>query len=69
MQYTNLGRSGLKVSRIALGCMTYWLKPTDWFLGEAESREFIKRALDLGITYVDTAYGYGDGDRRRPRFA
>jgi aryl-alcohol dehydrogenase-like predicted oxidoreductase len=62
MQYTNLGKSGLKVSRIALGCMSYGLTPTEWFLGEAESREFLKRALDLGITTFDTANMYGQGE-------
>jgi 1-deoxyxylulose-5-phosphate synthase len=48
MQYVNLGRTGLKVSRICLGCMTYgsprW---REWVLAEQASRPFIKRALDL----------------------
>ena len=62
MQYTNLGKTGLKVSRIALGCMTYQMKPERWFKGEEESRTFIKRALELGINFFDTANMYSDGE-------
>jgi aryl-alcohol dehydrogenase (NADP+) len=56
MQYVNLGRSGLKVSRICLGTMSYGsssAKP--WILDEAEGRPLIQRALELGINYFDTA--------------
>ncbi len=64
MDYVNLGASGLKVSRICLGCMSYGdPKSGDhpWALGEAESRPFIERALELGINFFDTAnlYSYG----------
>ena len=56
MDTINLGRTGLKVSRICLGTMTYgspsWRQ---WVLPEEESRPFIKRALDLGINFFDTA--------------
>jgi aryl-alcohol dehydrogenase-like predicted oxidoreductase len=62
MEYANLGRSGLKVSRIALGCMSYGLRPTAWRLSEADSRPFIRRALDLGINFFDTADMYGEGE-------
>ena len=52
MDYVNLGRTGLKVSRLCLGCMTY-REPGrgthEWTLPEAESRPFIQRALDAGI--------------------
>ena len=62
MEYVNLGSSGLKVSRLCLGTMTYgsnsWRK---WVLGEAESRPFIQRAFDLGINFIDTADMYSDG--------
>lgn len=63
MEYTRLGKTGLKVSRICLGTMTYG-KPTDrwpWALNEEESRPFIKKALELGINFFDTAdiYSYG----------
>jgi 1-deoxyxylulose-5-phosphate synthase len=62
MQYVNLGRSGLKVSRLCLGTMTYgspdW-RP--WVLTEEQSRPFIRRALDLGITFFDTADMYSRG--------
>ncbi|WP_237481388.1 aldo/keto reductase [Lichenibacterium dinghuense] len=64
MDHVNLGRTGLKVSRLCLGCMTYGEPERGnhpWTLPEAESRPFIKRALDLGITFFDTANVYSDG--------
>ncbi len=64
MNYVKLGRTGFKRSRICLGCMTYG-EPNRgnhlWTLGEAESRPFIKRALDGGINFFDTANVYSDG--------
>lgn len=63
MQYVRLGRSGLKVSRLCLGCMTYGA-PTErwpWALDEQASRPFIKRALELGINFFDTANMYSAG--------
>ncbi|GJE62468.1 aldo/keto reductase [Methylobacterium trifolii] len=59
-----LGRTGLDVSPICLGCMTYGIPergPHPWTLGEAESRPFIRKALDLGINFFDTANYYSDG--------
>jgi aryl-alcohol dehydrogenase-like predicted oxidoreductase len=62
MQYTRLGSTGLKVSRICLGAMTYGSKKwREWVLDEAESRPFIQRALELGITFFDTADMYSVG--------
>jgi aryl-alcohol dehydrogenase-like predicted oxidoreductase len=64
MKYTKLGRTGLDVSRLCLGCMSYGVPDRGnhpWTLGEAESRPFIKRALDLGINFFDTANVYSDG--------
>jgi aryl-alcohol dehydrogenase-like predicted oxidoreductase len=61
MKYTNLGKTGLKVSRICLGCMSYGLKEREWGLDEEQSRPFIKRALELGINFFDTANMYGNG--------
>jgi len=62
MEYVRLGRTGLKVSRICLGCMTYGSKKwRDWVLEEDESRPFIKRALELGINFFDTANVYSLG--------
>jgi 1-deoxyxylulose-5-phosphate synthase len=62
MDYVNLGRSGLKVSRICLGMMTYGSSAwRDWVLDEADSRPFIRRALDLGINFFDTADAYSLG--------
>jgi aryl-alcohol dehydrogenase-like predicted oxidoreductase len=69
MEYVNLGKTGLKVSRITLGCMTYGAPvevPTPgshaWTLNEAESQPFLKQALDLGINFFDTANVYSRGE-------
>lgn len=64
MDYVNLGKTGLKVSRLCLGCMTYGEPDRGnhpWTLGEEESRPFIQRALDLGINFFDTANVYSAG--------
>jgi len=62
MQYLPLGNTGLKVSRICLGMMTYGSKQwRDWVLDEEESRPFIKRALELGLNFFDTANVYSLG--------
>jgi 1-deoxyxylulose-5-phosphate synthase len=62
MEYVNLGSTGVKVSRICFGCMTYGSKKwREWVLEEEEGREFIKRALDLGINFFDTADMYSLG--------
>ena len=62
MDYVRLGKTGLKVSRICLGCMTYGSsKWRDWVLDEADSRPFFKQALDLGINFFDTADVYSVG--------
>ena len=62
MEYTNLGRTGLKVSRIALGCMSYDLTGKNWHLNEEDGKSFIKKALDLGINFFDTANMYSSGE-------
>ena len=70
MDYINLGKTGLKVSRICLGCMTYGAAETSsaagghhaWTLNEEESRPFIKRAVDAGINFFDTANNYSSGE-------
>ena len=61
MNYTNLGKAGVKVSRVCLGCMSYGIEKRNWRLDEEQSRPFIKRALELGINFFDTANMYGDG--------
>ncbi len=62
MQYAQLGRSGLTVSRICLGCMSYGSsKWRPWILDEAEARPFYRKALDLGINFFDTADMYSLG--------
>jgi aryl-alcohol dehydrogenase-like predicted oxidoreductase len=64
MKYIRLGNTGLKVSQLCLGCMSYgdpalgWHR---WVLPEAESRPFIKKALDSGINFFDTANAYSKG--------
>ena len=62
MDYVNLGRSGLKVSRICLGMMTYGTsKWRPWVLDEEDSRPFIRQALEMGINFFDTADMYSQG--------
>jgi aryl-alcohol dehydrogenase-like predicted oxidoreductase len=64
MDYVRLGQTGLKVSRVCLGCMTYGVPERGahpWSLDEEKSRPFIKRALELGINFFDTANTYSDG--------
>jgi aryl-alcohol dehydrogenase-like predicted oxidoreductase len=63
MEYVRFGSTGMKVSRICLGCMSYG-GPTErwpWALDEKNSRPFIKRALELGINFFDTANVYSNG--------
>src|SRR5881409_1821033 len=62
MEYVNLGPSGLKVSRLCLGAMTYGSKQwRPWVLEEEEARPFVRKALGLGINYFDTADMYSVG--------
>ena len=62
MDYTKLGSTGRKVSRICLGCMTYGSKSwRQWVLEEEESRPFLRRSLELGINFFDTADMYSLG--------
>jgi len=62
MEYVNLGQSGLKVSRVCLGMMTYGTPEwREWVLSEEQSRPFIQRALEAGINYFDTADMYSQG--------
>ena len=62
MEFINFGRTGLKVSRLCLGCMTYGSSQwREWVLNEEESRPFIKHALEAGINFFDTANMYSDG--------
>jgi aryl-alcohol dehydrogenase-like predicted oxidoreductase len=68
MKYVNLGKTGLEVSRIGLGCMSYGVPCGDykpgsyaWALSEEESKPFLRQALDLGINFFDTANVYSHG--------
>ncbi len=67
MDYARLGNTGLQVSRICLGCMSYGKSkpappPWPWTLSEEDGRPFIKPALDLGINFFDTANVYSVGE-------
>ncbi len=62
MEYTTLGSTGMAVSRICLGTMNFGWTQDGWRLGEAESKEIIERAIDLGITFIDTANVYRGGE-------
>ncbi|HBS45770.1 MAG TPA: aldo/keto reductase, partial [Paenibacillus sp.] len=64
MDYVKLGNTGLDVSRLCLGCMSFgvaerWIH--QWVLDEEQSRLIIKKALELGINFFDTANVYSDG--------
>lgn len=64
LEYVKLGSTGLEVSRICLGCMSYGIPergPHAWTLDEQQSRPFIQKALELGINFFDTANIYSDG--------
>lgn len=64
MQYTKLGNSDLNVSRICMGCMGFGDAANgqhSWTLDEEHSREIIKRGLELGVNFFDTAIGYQSG--------
>ncbi|WP_136715996.1 aldo/keto reductase [Halorientalis salina] len=66
MEYTTLGDTGMEVSRLCLGCMSFgdpdW---REWVLDEAESQPIIDRAIDLGINFFDTANMYSTGESER----
>jgi aryl-alcohol dehydrogenase-like predicted oxidoreductase len=64
MDYVKFGKTGLGVSRLCIGCMTYGVPdrgPHPWTLDEEKSRPLIRKALDLGINFFDTANVYSDG--------
>ena len=64
MEYLKFGKTGLDVSRLCIGCMTYGIPergPHPWTLDEEKSRPLIKQAVELGINFFDTANVYSDG--------
>jgi aryl-alcohol dehydrogenase-like predicted oxidoreductase len=66
MEYTTLGDTGLEVSRICLGCMSFGTSDwRDWVLDEEEGIELVERAIDLGINFFDTANMYSMGESER----
>lgn len=68
MEYTVLGNSNLKVSKVCLGCMGFGRvtnDENDWHLGLEDTKAIIKYALDHGINFFDTAMGYGNGESER----
>ena len=63
MEYTTLGTTGIDVSRLCLGCMSFGKQNRDdWMLDEEGGRELIERAIELGITFFDTANIYSQGE-------
>lgn len=66
MQYINIGKTGMKVSRLCLGMMSYGSKSwREWVLPEEDAKPFVKRALDAGINFFDTADVYSLGESER----
>ena len=66
MEYTTLGDTGMEVSRICLGCMSFGTSDwRDWVLDEEDGIELVDRALDLGINFFDTANMYSVGESER----
>ncbi|MFC6726005.1 aldo/keto reductase [Halobium palmae] len=66
MEYTTLGDTGIEVSRICLGCMSFGTSDwRDWVLDEEEGRELVDRAIELGINFFDTANMYSRGESER----
>ena len=66
MEYTTLGSTGMEVSRICLGCMSFGSSDwREWVLDDEESTAIIDRAIDLGINFFDTANMYSNGESER----
>jgi aryl-alcohol dehydrogenase (NADP+) len=66
MQYTNLGKTGMKVSRLCLGMMSYGAKSwREWVLDEEQAKPFVRRALEAGINFFDTADVYSLGESEK----
>jgi 1-deoxyxylulose-5-phosphate synthase len=68
MKYSKLGNSNLNVSRICMGCMGFGNATTGqhiWTLDEEQSREIIKRGLELGVNFYDTAIAYQNGSSEK----
>ena len=64
MQYKNLGHTGLKISPLCVGCMTFGTPERGdhlWTLPEQQSRPLIRKAIEMGINFFDTANAYSDG--------
>lgn len=64
MEYAKLGKSGIEVSRLCVGCMSFGRPSEDfheWTLNPNETEEIVKKALDLGINFFDTANTYSHG--------
>jgi len=62
MEYTTFGNTGMEVSRLCLGTMSFSEDGEGWNVDRERSREIIERAIDLGITFFDTANTYNDGE-------
>jgi aryl-alcohol dehydrogenase-like predicted oxidoreductase len=62
MEYTTLGSTGMEVSRLCLGCMAFSEDGEGWTIDREQSTEIIERAIELGVTFFDTANTYNDGE-------
>lgn len=66
VEYTTLGSTGMTVSRICLGCMSFGSSDwREWVLDEEAGRALVERAIDLGITFLHTANSYSMGESER----
>jgi aryl-alcohol dehydrogenase-like predicted oxidoreductase len=62
MKFVSMGATGAHVSRLCLGCMSFGKSFSDWAIDEAESRAIVKKAVEAGINFFDTADAYGRGE-------
>ena len=68
MEYGRLGQTGLKIPRIAMGCMSFGNPGFhQWTLDEDAAQPFFRQAVELGVTFWDTANGYGGGSSEESR--
>ena len=71
MKYTTLGNTGIEVSRICVGCMSYGKASENfhqWTLGPEDTQAMVKHAIDLGVNFFDTANVYSFGTTKVPHF-
>ncbi len=62
MQYTRMGTTGAQVSRLCLGCMSFGTSFADWTIGEPAAHALVRKAVEGGLNFFDTAGAYGRGE-------